>query len=1829
MLFAGLLVAASLMSCAEERDPINRVQPNVIKKAMLQGTWYFHQKVVDVPGGMLQGFFIPSVVGWYSDPDRVRFDIQENFLYIRRINELAHMGEQYAYEWDEEFSTYAILAAYRISKHFDIQRDYNSVTGESYNVISENSMDRPWWEREYMRVDWSQNMAPGFSFDAVFVPSDPVPYYVQDSCTPDLEFAAKTGDRCIPDTKAPFFDIVWNDDGTDLTQGYFDITNMFTASPGTEYLEGYGDIPACWLFGNEAMECSATMYFVRNSFFKYNENTHDYEPMPYSGAVSDQIGYFYSDYLTYDQQTVITEPGRVYMINRHNTWEQSHSWAFPNEETGEPRGIDWNQSDDHLFNSENAILCHSSADCCPGYDPNDAAAEASCKSICDMYTNLRPVDRVAYEERNSCKFHSPPQNLEPECAPTHYCTLPYNQRRVRPMVYYANPEWPEELARHPNEPKLVPPGEMGYGMGEWGYNPGHEPDQASIDAFKFAYADEEGLEARSMLEKVSDKWSAPYVRTFNILKMKAADRYNGELHANVPYIDDDMRRTEAGAGAFSAIGMLSKDGDGIPTGGAGFDENWYDPERPPFVVCRFSPVLGPDNDPNGVEPDICWERIQEESHCVFDPERPGVNPKTGKAWTEAEKWPLCSFREASPRLGDIRYSMTYWVPKWYDGFRLLGLGPGNSDMVSGETISGSAHMYMYNDMAARRVVDYTMLMTGDLEPGDYIDGYNLLGWKNTYSGSGTNPTAIDTFPGYPAAQLATMGGTMTGNMQTRGQQFTLDADTITTQANSDGLPSHGPEALKANTGVQAMPFTMDDVMRAAAFQYQPYVNDESLLRYVSEVPEGGFIEDDLLEGGQMAGFDTANTIVIGAGLPPTSDIDDEEVRDQILVTRRDPFKMAAARESMMDWLTVNKVMDFAATDEVNASLAFEVQRLRAEGKLPASGGTTFVNALWRMVRKKLMAAVTPHEIGHSVGLRHNFAGSEDVINYFEPYWEIRTNGCAESYYDYMAPAFDEVTTENPWDEANDCGNPDEPRVGLRFMRWEDGGDPMSKYEIYKKLYHYGYASVMDYNPYYHMDDKGIGRYDWAATLYGYGHHFEVFNHVPMGTGDDTFFKDWSLRDTWRPGFASEDAVDGCSITDDHEGGTQGDFTDIGNVQVGAAVVNMETGEQANVTNVASAYTIEFSPCFDNPVQQGDRYAVWGVPVFNTPTITGWGLDYIMEDYMRSGGAPMVLFYDYFFSPHYTEWYRNWTDDAGNPTTEFNDQDNRDVRDVRAFDWRVRSEQNSWEPGWYPLQDFEEDPIVRVPYAYCTDNGRDISNNCRTRDYGADDWERMHYHIADWEQYYISRSFIRSRTGFWPEDYPSAYYRRIYRTPKDYNNIYALYAEWLDPLYNQRQFVAMTIDPYNSWGGYTLALHDGFNMLMRTITAPDAQAGYKHGTRVQNGDFGLVADVVLGDGTAGFDIGQGGRVFETRYSNANYDNNCGNSFWRCLWNVGWYYDKIMAFNALSESATYFVARDTAHDIRLFRVSFFDDFNWQIKKYFSALMGENWNDLSPVVVVASDAPGEAYPLLWTDNPVIPEAGYTQPMIFWRDWANPAMDITNPNVYRNHPAISQTLADQLDDPDDDVGMRWGPVDPIAGFSVQVYAMVLGMARFQHNYDISFYNTARMWWSQGAAVDTIGDYVRYFDAENMTTYSAVASYGVNEVYHPYLTDDETGVGVAAAMIQFANDMKVRSTECDDTDVTPWTEDDCCDNRYDGDDDPEVEDCEEVLGYKYENMPSWDADDYAEAMDAFEQRQMVVDQYLKRYKGLLDFQVRLTKVYDEYMGFVGDEYDPGDTPEE
>ena len=111
------------------------------------------------------------------------------------------------------------------------------------------------------------------------------------------------------------------------------------------------------------------------------------------------------------------------------------------------------------------------------------------------------------------------------------------------------------------------------------------------------------------------------------------------------------------------------------------------------------------------------------------------------------------------------------------------------------------------------------------------------------------------------------------------------------------------------------------------------------------------------------------------------------------------------------------------------------------------------------LRKYLFKAVATHEIGHTLGLRHNFAGSTDALNYHDEYWEIR----------------------DPRAEALDLPSTSEMEEGLR---------------------EYAYSSIMDYGSRFNSDIRGLGKYDVAAIKFGYGQLVEAFTTPPDWTEHD-------------------------------------------------------------------------------------------------------------------------------------------------------------------------------------------------------------------------------------------------------------------------------------------------------------------------------------------------------------------------------------------------------------------------------------------------------------------------------------------------------------------------------------------------------------------------------------------------------------------------------------------------------------------------------------------------------------------------------------------------------
>jgi hypothetical protein len=298
------LVTAGLAACAAEEPPIDRVQPNALRKDMFQGEWYLRRTVIDTPYSTSASF-----VGEGYSIHKIQWSIEENFLIARRTYQFQVDGERGGIA-GEGVNRTAPIAMYAIQSHFDIRRSYNPSTGEESNVIEENAVDRPWNEREFFRVDWSKNLISeedtGVTGSLGGVQLEAVTYYVND---PDHPWA-------------PRFE---ENEAGEVT--YMDIVNKYFAKPDmVEALSSTGivTVPRCYLISDSHLDCQPSEIAIRSSYMKIDPNR-DYEPLEYTSDRMTRFGYFLTYRDGYDPNYGVTAGNRFRFANRHNIWQQSHA----------------------------------------------------------------------------------------------------------------------------------------------------------------------------------------------------------------------------------------------------------------------------------------------------------------------------------------------------------------------------------------------------------------------------------------------------------------------------------------------------------------------------------------------------------------------------------------------------------------------------------------------------------------------------------------------------------------------------------------------------------------------------------------------------------------------------------------------------------------------------------------------------------------------------------------------------------------------------------------------------------------------------------------------------------------------------------------------------------------------------------------------------------------------------------------------------------------------------------------------------------------------------------------------------------------------------------------------------------------------------------------------------------------------------------------------------------------------------------------------------------------------------------------------------------------
>ena len=935
LIIGAIACALCLSSCAEERPPINRVQPLALKKSYFVGPdlqdpkdnpeFWTQGTLIDVGFGAAQDGLFTST---YAQPmSRLRWQVTEDHLLGRLAHERVQGSDGKG--GNAAVSDGVIVVAFEIESHFDIVNAYNPTTGEQLNILEENDSDRPWYEREYMRVDWSKNLnVDSYDFDTLSL----LGIYG------GIEYEALAYDVTSPnDLEAAVFD---------LDNGYFDVTTKAFAKPLTVDLSmfdwGIAALPACFLDADffsgsfPAGTCSPVELTIRHSFRKVEDT--DYEPLDWDGFRFQAYGAFTVERLGYARNYGMSDDLWRRFIARYQIWQRSHHYEDPETMTGPtecftpgttPFGADPHRDED--------------AD-----GTEDECAAIGGGSRCDVYRQR--------------------------------CTLPYADRTTRTIAWYftegGDPEFFEPTAQAT-----------------------HDWDVAMRAAARTAqYAE---------CMRLPDADGAKCAERFPI--------YFGQQDDNVDAVAlaaevDDCRRGRAYEGEdCDALAERLADERGYTAGVvavAKMDE---------MIVLCHSPVEADDHEACGTK------RLPE-----------GVTGADCVASEGAERPAACD-QALRVRRGDLRYHQVNVISEpqtpspW-------GIYTDAEDPLTGETVSASINVWAnVNYRWSQGVIDVIRYIEGELDLSEVTEGTNVKNWAL-------------------AAEAATSGGGVLPRLSREELTHRLAGFAGATESQAHAA-AEGTSGLAPEVREKARMLARE--LRGVSASLKAAPTTRAVYAARRNAALGSEVEAELMtrmmqELSGVDGLPLSDTVMNAAsplrGANPSVQRDLYHLRESALAHRGSCVLQEAEAP-----LAISELADVLQEKfgGFNPEDSESVQQNRAE-------------RMRRFVARKAHYSVIVHEMGHSIGMRHNFVSSSDAWGYRPQYWQLRTrNGTVDKVCDDLAA------------DGAEC-------VGPRYF------DPTTQEERDNLIWMFSHSSVMDYAGEITQDMLGLGVFDFAAARMFYG-----------------------------------------------------------------------------------------------------------------------------------------------------------------------------------------------------------------------------------------------------------------------------------------------------------------------------------------------------------------------------------------------------------------------------------------------------------------------------------------------------------------------------------------------------------------------------------------------------------------------------------------------------------------------------------------------------------------------------------------------------------------------
>ena len=885
-LVAGIAFASSGMAgCAAERDPINRVQANAIPKSFFIGgnfqdskddpEFYARSMVVDVPYGESGSDFL-MFTNTINSLAKIKWSVEETRLVGRVSFERIEGtdGKGLPPKKDPERDPSKPLAQndgivvyeFPILSQFDIRRSYNPQTGEESNVVEENASDRPWYDREYIRVDFSQNLVTtAYEFDTLSL----LGVYNGIRYSP-LQFDVRNPN----DENAPVYDI---------ENGYLDVTNKLFAEPQMLRLWGM-EFPGCLLpniirGGTEpAGNCNPNEITVRHSFKRVVPT--DYEPIDWTGDRFETYGAFFMERNGYARDYGLADAKWRRHISRYNIWERHHYYKDPEA-------------------MEGAVSCQT---------------DAECSAVPGIVTGSSHCD----------KFNQK-------------CTLPYEQRKEKPIVWhYSDKSAPEYFdANTEATDEWDAAMRAAVQTAKYAECQRFEPDSGCLDKYPGIidgnFADEE--DALFLVKEVNScNRSVRLAQTCDPAQGTPEQKKACEAAKKVgtdPAVCEQLADSVSDARKYSnAVRELAK--------------------LPPMVYLCHSPVTAAD-----------------------------------ALITDAKGNKLCGEQGTVARLGDLRFHLITSVAK-PETNSPWGIMSDSNDPTTGEHIAASANVWTHvNDLFARGIIDTLRYIGGELKVEDITDGKYVNQWveaARNANGIGLTPQMTQD---EVDKRVASVAGTTVEKLRAVEAKF------------GSKNAKYKNQAAQRPPVEQALINNLQKIAHTRASWDAPSVNApiyEARMNMLRGTPVEAQLITPAMQDMARAGIGDMKGTLQGTGGPGEGMLRAASVFDglnpqfrknleqrlEVALANRNTCIMHYAALAPLGYVVLGDMLQ-AKFGKFNPNDDPAVQARRAD-------------QMKDFVRRKAHYSVMAHEMGHSFALRHNFVSSSDAWNFRWQYWALRTDG---------------------------------------------------------------------------------------------------------------------------------------------------------------------------------------------------------------------------------------------------------------------------------------------------------------------------------------------------------------------------------------------------------------------------------------------------------------------------------------------------------------------------------------------------------------------------------------------------------------------------------------------------------------------------------------------------------------------------------------------------------------------------------------------------------------------------------------------------------------------